>query len=86
VKAHLLVITSVILIVSGIITLNLNSALWAKDDQKSDSEKTSIKSENINGKENNEINDYGNDQSDADGNYQKYQTNTGSSSDCDSAC
>ena len=85
-KVHLVVITSIILLVAGIVTLNLNSAAWAKDDHKTDSEKTFRMSENINGKENNKINDYGNDQSDADGTYQKYQTNTGSSSNCDSEC
>jgi hypothetical protein len=83
VKGHLVVITSIILLVAGLVTLNLNSAAWAKDDHKTDSEKTFRISKNINGKENNEINDYGNDQSDAD---ETYQTKTGSSSDCDSGC
>ena len=84
-KGHLVVITSIIL-VAGLVTLNLNSAAWSKDDHKTDSKKTFRMSENINGKEKNEINDYGNDQSDADETYQKYQTKTGSSTDCDSEC
>ena len=36
-KGHLLVITSVVLFLAVMVTLNLNSAVWAKDDYKTDS-------------------------------------------------
>ena len=98
-KRRLLATISIVLFVAGIVTLNLNSAVWAKDYYSSDSKNTFRHSEMINGKVNTktndngntqtndngntQTNDYGNDQSGGDGNY---QTNTDGSSDCDSEC
>jgi hypothetical protein len=91
VKGRLLTTISIVLFVAGVVTLNLNSAVWAKDYYSSDSKNTFRDSEMINGKVNTktndygntQTNDYGNDQSGGDGNY---QTNTDGSSDCDSEC
>ena len=47
-KGHLLVITSIGLFVAGIVTLNLNSAVWAKDDSKINSKDSFTISENTN--------------------------------------
>jgi hypothetical protein len=76
------------------VTLNLNSAVWAKDDSNSDSKNTFRHTEMINGKVNTqtndngntETNDYGNDQSGGDGNIQSsdngpFQSNTQSGGD-----
>ena len=78
-KARLLATISIVLFVAGIVTMNLNSAVWAKDDYKTDSKDTFKMSEMTNGKVNTNTNDNGNQnfQSGGEGNYQtNRQTNT----------
>ena len=65
------------------VTLNLNSAVWAKDDSGSDSQYNYRHSEIINGKENTKSNDNGNIQSNDNGNI---QTSYNGTSNCDSQC
>ena len=96
-KGRLLTTISIVLFVAGIVTLNLNSAVWAKDYYSSDSKNTFRDSEMINGKVNTKTNDNGNTQTNDNGNTQtndngkyqsggdgNYQTNSDGSSDCDS--
>ena len=87
-KGRLLTTISIVLFVAGIVTLNLNSAVWAKDYYSSDSKNTFRDSEMINGKVNTKTNDNGNTQTNDNGNYQSgadgnYQTNTQRSNNCD---
>ena len=95
-KGRLLTTISIVLFVAGIVTLNLNSAVWAKDYYSSDSKNTFRDSEMINGKVNTKTNDNGNTQTNDNGNTQtndngnyqsgadgNYQTNTQRSNNCD---
>ena len=69
-KGHLLSTISIVLFVVGIVTLNLNSAVWAKDDYKTDSKNSFGMSENTNRNINTKIPDNGNIQtSNPDGSY-----------------
>jgi hypothetical protein len=70
VKGRLLTTISIVLFVAGIVTLNLNSAVWAKDYYSSDSKNTFRDSEMINGKVNTQTNDNGNTQTNDYGNTQ----------------
>ena len=69
-KGRLLTTISIVLFVAGIVTLNLNSAVWAKDYYSSDSKNTFRDSEMINGKVNTKTNDNGNTQTNDYGNTQ----------------
>ena len=69
-KGRLLTTISIVLFVAGIVTLNLNSAVWAKDYYSSDSKNTFRHSEMINGKVNTKTNDNGNTQTNDNGNTQ----------------
>ena len=73
-KGHLLVITSLVLFVAGIVTLNLNSAVWAKDDYKTDSKNSFGMSDSTNRDINTKTNDHGDIQT----------SNNDGSSNCDS--
>ena len=66
-KGHLLITTSVVLLLAVMVTLNLNSAVWAKNDYNTHSS-TFRHSETINGKGNTNTNDNGNIQSTDNGN------------------
>jgi hypothetical protein len=70
VKRRLLATISIVLFVTGIVTLNLNSAVWAKDYHNTDSKNTFRHSEMINGKVNTMTNDKGNTQTNDNGNTQ----------------
>ena len=72
-KGHLLVITSVVLLLAVMVTLNLNSAVWAKDDYKTDSNSFGM-SDSTNRDINTKTNDNGNIQT----------SNNDGSSNCDS--
>jgi hypothetical protein len=74
VKGHILVTTSVVLLLAVMVTLNLNSAVWAKDGYKTDL-KTFRHSEMINGKVNTDTNGNGNAQSSDNGNIQTSSDN-----------
>ena len=50
-KRHLLVTTSVVLLLAVMVTLNLNSAVWAKDDSKTNSKESFKISENTNNRD-----------------------------------
>jgi hypothetical protein len=77
VKARILATISIVLIAAGIITLNLNSPVWAKDSSRSDSQSNIRYSETIDGNDNTKTNDNGNTQSNDNGNMQ-------TSNNCDS--
>jgi hypothetical protein len=62
VKARLLTTIPIVLFVAGIITLNLNSSVWAKDDDKINSNDSFRMFDIIDGKENTQTNDKGNTQ------------------------
>ena len=59
-KGRLLTTISIVLFVAGIVTLNLNSAVWAKDDSKINSKDSFKISENTNRDINTQTNDDGN--------------------------
>ena len=95
-KGRLLTTISIVLFVAGIVTLNLNSAVWAKDDDKINSNDSFRMFDIIDGKENTQTNDNGNTQTNDNGNTQtndngnyqsgadgNYQTNTQRSNNCD---
>ena len=69
-KGRLLTTISIVLFVAGIVTLNLSSAVWAKDYYSSDSKNTFRDSEMINGKVITKTNDNGNTQTNDNGNTQ----------------
>ena len=66
---------------AGIVTLNLNSAVWAKDDSNTDSKNTFRHTEMINGKV--KTNDNGNIQSSDNGNIQSSDNGNIQSSNLD---
>ena len=70
VKARLLTTIPIVLFVAGIVTLNLNSAAWAKDDDKINSNDSFRMFDIIDGKENTQTNDNGNTQTNDNGNTQ----------------
>ena len=70
VKARLLTTISIVLFVAGIVTLNLNSSVWAKDDDKINSNDSFRMFDIIDGKENTQTNDNGNTQTNDNGNTQ----------------
>ena len=97
-KGRLLTTISIVLFVAGIVTLNLNSAVWAKDYYSSDSKNTFRDSEMINGKVNTKTNDNGNTKTNDNGNTKtndngniqsdsgNFQINNNGSNNCDSIC
>ena len=70
VKASLLTTIPIVLFVAGIVTLNLNSSVWAKDDDKINSNDSFRMFDIIDGKENTQTNDNGNTQTNDNGNTQ----------------
>ena len=70
VKARLLTTIPIVLFVAGIVTLNLNSSVWAKDDDKINSNDSFRMFDIIDGKENTQTNDNGNTQTNDNGNTQ----------------
>ena len=81
-KQHLLATTFIVLFVAGIVTLNLNSAVWAKDDNKINSKDNFRMFDIIDGKENTQTNDNGNTQTDS----TNLKINNKGSHSCDSEC
>ena len=83
---------------AGIVTLNLNSSVWAKDDDKINSNDSFRMFDIIDGKENTQTNDNGNTQTNDNGNTQtndngntqsdrgNFQINNHGSNNCDSQC
>ena len=69
-KARLLTTIPIVLFVAGIVTLNLNSSVWAKDDDKINSNDSFRMFDIIDGKENTQPNDNGNTQTNDNGNTQ----------------
>ena len=98
VKASLLTTIPIVLFVAGIVTLNLNSSVWAKDDDKINSNDSFRMFDIIDGKENTQTNDNGNTQTNDNGNTQtndngntqsdsgNFQINNHGSNNCDSQC
>mgnify|MGYP003575085298 CR=1 FL=1 len=78
---RLLATISIVLFVAGIVTLNLNSAVWAKSESTSDSKSNFRYSEMINGKDNTKTNDNGNTQSNDNGNTQSNDNGNTQSND-----
>ncbi len=70
VKARLLTTIPIVLFVAGIVTLNLNSSVWAKDDDKINSNDSFRMFDIIDGKENTQTSDNGNTQTSDNGNTQ----------------
>ena len=97
-KGRLLTTISIVLFVAGIVTLNLNSAVWAKDYYSFNSKNSFRDFEMINGKVNTKTNDNGNTQTNDNGNTKtndngniqsdsgNFQTNNNGSNNCDSKC
>lgn len=81
VKRHLLATISIVLLLAVMVTLNLNSAVWAKDDSSTDSKNTFRHTEMINGKVNTQTNDNGNIQTNDNGNTQTNDNGNTQSSD-----
>ena len=69
-KARLLATISIALFVAGIVTLNLNSFVWAKDDDKINSNDSFRMFDIIDGKQNTQTNDNGNTKTNDNGNTQ----------------
>ena len=69
-KGRLLTTISIVLFVAGIVTLNLNSSVWAKDDDKINFNDSFRMFDIIDGKENTKTNDNGNTQTNDNGNTQ----------------
>ena len=98
VKARLLTTIPIVLFVAGIVTLNLNSSVWAKDDDKINSNDSFRMFDIIDGKENTQTNDKGNTQTNDKGNTQtndngntqsdsgNFQIYNNGSKNCDSKC
>ena len=97
-KARLLTTIPIVLFVAGIVTLNLNSSVWAKDDDKINSNDSFRMFDIIDGKENTQTNDNGNTQTNDNGNTQtndngniqsdsgNFQINNNGFNNCDSIC
>ena len=98
VKARLLTTIPIVLFVAGIVTLNLNSSVWAKDDDKINSNDSFRMFDIIDGKENTQTNDNGNTKTNDNGNTKtndngniqsdsgNFQINNNGSNNCDSIC
>jgi hypothetical protein len=78
VKGHLLVITSVVLFLAVMVTMNLNSAVWAKDDYRTDSKSSFSMSEMTNGDVKSQTNDNGDSQTNS-----QINRNPDASNNCD---